>query len=442
MASPIVPFDSYKKYLSLPQLQPAPDHIQNLLPGYEITHILGAGGFAKVYKAIGSGGQNVAIKIPKTDDIMATMDLEVIERFRSEAELWKRLEHSNIVMLLSGKTKPIPHMAMELMAGGNLKQLMKNHALTVGEAVHIMEQILKGLSYAHRMASVHRDLKPENILFMSDGTSKITDWGIGKFMASAGKSQSVGIKGTLDYCAPEQFNKRQFGKVDWQTDIFQIGVMFYEMLTGVNPFAGEDFADCMGKVLMYEPEPPSALNPAVPKELDEVVMKAIAKKKEDRWESGAVMLNELRRIKDKNGKENKDNGGVGDSGTSIAEGSVPPPPEEGNICPDCTNLIGFDNKKLRCKNCQKYFCETCEGWIEKVLEYKGTEIKLRYPLCELCYEKAVSEDKKKIDQRVERERSRHKEKERRRKEKKTLRLMERMKKKNETRGRSGSYLKI
>ena len=439
MVSIIVPSDSYSKYLSLSHLQPAPDHVRNLLSGYEITHILGAGGYAKVYKAIGPGGREVALKIPLTDNLMATMDMEVIDRFRSEAELWKRLEHPNIVTLISGNTTPLPHMAMELMAGGNLKQLMKNHALTVGEAVSIMEQVLKGLSFAHRMASVHRDLKPENILFTTDGVAKITDWGIGKFMASAGKSQSVGIKGTLDYCAPEQYNKRQYGTVDWQTDIFQVGVMFYEMLTGVNPFAGEDFADCMGKVLMYEPEPPSVLNQDVPRELDDVIMKAIVKKKENRWESGAVILYELRRINVNNGSENRGNSGVKESETSIAEHVVPPPPDEGNICPDCTNLIGFDNKKLRCKNCQKYFCETCEGWIDKVLEYKGIKLKQRYPLCELCYEKAVSEDKKKIDQRVERERSRHTDKERRKKEKQSLRLLERIKKRNEILDQKADY---
>ena len=296
MSPAIVPSDSYARYLSLPSLPPAPEHVRNLLPEYKITHILGTGGFAKVYRAIGHGGKKVALKIPKTDDIFETMDVEVINRFKSEAELWMRLEHPNIVALHSGKTEPLPHMAMELMEGGNLKQLMKNHTLTVGEAVHIMEQVLKGLSFAHRMASVHRDLKPENILFTSDGVAKITDWGIGKFMASAGKSQSVGIKGTLDYCAPEQYDRREYGKVDWQTDIFQMGVMFYEMLTGENPFEGEDFADCMGKVLRYSPEPPSSINPEIPEELNDVILGAIKKKKENRWDSGAVMLNELRRV--------------------------------------------------------------------------------------------------------------------------------------------------
>ena len=376
----IFPSDSYVRFLSPPAPKPAPEHIKDILLDYKITQVLGSGGFAKVYKAIGPFGKEVALKIPKTDDIMATMDMDVINRFKSEAELWMRLEHTNIVTLHSGKTQPLPHMAMELMEGGNLKQLMKNHNLTIGEAVHIMEQVLKGLSFAHRMASVHRDLKPENILFTADGVAKITDWGIGKFMASAGKSQSVGIKGTLDYCAPEQYNKRQYGKVDWQTDIFQVGVMFYEMLTGENPFAGEDFADCMGKVLMFEPEPPSTLNPEAPKEMDEVIMKAIAKKKEDRWDSGAVMLSKLK---------------------DAISGKVSIGPK----CSECGNVIALENKKLRCKNCKKFFCETCEGWIDKVSGYRGYKTKIGYPLCEDCYDEAVDARKRRTDAFIKKKKS-------------------------------------
>jgi len=372
--------------------------VRNILPDYEITHILGVGGFATVYKAIGPSGKPVSIKIPRTDDLMATMNIEVIDRFRSEAEIWKRLVHDNIVTIYFGKTEPLPHMVIELMGGGNLKQLMKNHRLSVGEAVQIMQQVLRGLSFAHRMASVHRDLKPENILFTADGAVKISDWGIGKFMASVGKSQSVGIKGTLDYCAPEQFNKRKYGKVDWQTDIFQVGVMFYEMLTGENPFAGEDFADCMGNVLMFEPEPPSALNPDVPGELDDVIMGAVEKQKEDRWTSGAVMLNELRSVIGKTKAEPRK--------PKIVQWDIPPPPKkEMNICPECGNLIGFDNKKLRCINCRNFFCETCEGWIEKSDTYKSYKLEVKSQLCEDCYKNAIDDGIIEIEKVIEEEKA-------------------------------------
>ncbi len=173
---------------------------------------------------------------------------------------------------------------------------MKNHKLTLGESVHIILEILEGLSYAHKMGIVHRDIKPENILFSSDGAAKITDWGIGKFMASATMSKTLGIKGTLNYFAPEQFNKKKYGKVDWQTDIFQIGILFYEMITGENPFAGEDMPEVYGNLMNVEPGSLRTFNPRIPIQLDELILKALQKRKEDRWSSAEVMYHELKRL--------------------------------------------------------------------------------------------------------------------------------------------------
>jgi len=146
------------------------------------------------------------------------------------------------------------------------------------------------------MASVHRDIKPENILFTKDGTPKISDWGIGKFMASEGATKSMGTQGTLLYSAPEQISKKKFGKVDWSTDVFQLGIIFYEMLTGENPFYDEDSAGIVGKVLYEDVAPPSELNPDVPRELDDYVMKALEKQKEDRWSSAEVMYHEFKKL--------------------------------------------------------------------------------------------------------------------------------------------------
>ena len=109
----IVPSDSYVAFLSPPAPKPVPDHIKDILPDYKITQVLGSGGFAKVYKAIGSFGKEIALKIPKTDDIFETMGVEVINRFKSESELWMRLKHANIVTLLGGETEPLPHMVIE-----------------------------------------------------------------------------------------------------------------------------------------------------------------------------------------------------------------------------------------------------------------------------------------------------------------------------------------
>ena len=371
MSPSITPSDSYVRYLTPPHRTSAPDYIKKLLVDYRILHQIGFGGFANVYEGTNVDGVSIAVKVPKIK-FDETVDSSQLDKFSCEAEIWDKLEHENIVGIYASDIRPVPYIAMELMGGGSLKELMKNHDLTLDEAYHIMQQILQGLSYAHRMASVHRDLKPENILFTSNGVAKITDWGIGKFMASAGKSHTMGVKGTPDYCAPEQFAPHDYGRVGWETDIFQVGVMFYEMMTGINPFAGEELVECMGKVLTYNPEPPSLHNPDIPEELDNVIMKAIAKRKEDRWESGAVMLNELKRV---------------------ISGKV----SRGPKCSECGNVIDSGNRKLRCKDCKKYFCETCEGWINKVTAYRGYKVKTDHPLCEDCYDEAVDSSKKRID---------------------------------------------
>jgi len=295
MPTQIKPSDSYTRFLAEPTRKSAPEHIKKLIPKYRITHFLGAGGFADVYEGTDENGWGVAVKVPQFK-MEKTMDSTSLKRFASEADIWKKLQHENIVNVYGTEAKPIPHIVMELMDGGDLESLMRKHVLSVGEAVHIMAQILEGISYAHRMATVHRDLKPENILFTSDGVAKITDWGIGKYMASEGLTKTLDTKGTLAYSAPEQFDTKEYGEVDWQTDIFQLGIVFYEILTGVKPFAGEDMAEIMGKVLAYYPVPPSEYNSNVPSVLDDIVMGALEKEKEYRWESGTVMLHELKLV--------------------------------------------------------------------------------------------------------------------------------------------------
>ena len=289
----IEPLDTFIPFLQNTPPREAPGHIANVFPDYTITHILGSGGSADIYRAERRDGRCVAIKIPHTS-FDSTIDATVYRRFSEEAHLWKNLTHPNIVGFISSDDQPLPHIVMELMEGGSLRDLLKKRELSPGEAVCIMLQVLEGLSYAHKMATVHRDMKPENILFTSDGTAKITDWGIGKFMLSASLTRTARMAGTMFYSAPEQFDRKKFGNVDWQTDIFQTGIVFYEILTGMNPFADEDVASIMGNVLGFEPEPPGDVNPMVPHILDPVIMGALCKEKENRWSSADVMLFQLK----------------------------------------------------------------------------------------------------------------------------------------------------
>ena len=284
---------SIKKVARAPMI-PVKGGVRNLLAGYSITHRIGAGAFATVYAAKGLEVERVAVKLPKTLD--ETLDSSVYEKFEAESAIWKKLEHRHIVGIHETGLEPIPYIVMELMEGGSLRQLLRERRPDVDESVRVMLGLLDALSYAHRMATVHRDIKPENILFTSDGVPKITDWGIGKLMISQSMTQSVGSKGTLAYSAPEQVSKKEFGEVDWSCDLFQAGIVFYEMLTGKNPFMAEDSAEVVTGIMYGEVAPPSTLNGEIPKVLDVIVMKALEKRKKDRWRSADVMYERLREM--------------------------------------------------------------------------------------------------------------------------------------------------
>ena len=291
------PPEELKDHLAALSLEKVSSSIRNIIPGYIITDKLGAGGFATVYKALNRDGDAVALKLPKFLD--ETIDSSVLRKFQAEADIWKKLKHKNVVNFLGSDVRPIPYMSIELMEGGNLSGLLKDHRLSIKEAKPLILQILDGLSYAHRMACVHRDIKPENILFTKDGIPKIADWGIGKFMASESVSQSIGTKGTFAYAAPEQFDRETYGQVDWSTDLFQVGIVFYQMLTGVNPFMADELARVMGLILTKTPDLPSKYNPEITPELDEIVMKCLEKKKEDRWRSTDVVYSQLKDMEKK-----------------------------------------------------------------------------------------------------------------------------------------------
>jgi len=285
---------TYRDFISEAPPAPVSASVIRMIPNYNITHKLGAGGFGTVYRATHISGRNVAIKMPKMLD--ETVDMNVLVKFQEEAEIWRKLGHTNIVEFIEGEIRPLPYLAIELMEGGNLKQLVSKYQLNIGEAVFIMAQILDGMSFAHRMATIHRDLKPENILFTKDGIPKISDWGIGKFMGSMSTDQTIGMKGTMLYSAPEQISKAKFGQVDWTTDIFQLGIVFYEMITRQHPFYDEDPVGIIGKITGEDPVPPSEINPLIPKELDNIIMTALQKEKAKRWRSADIMHHELKRL--------------------------------------------------------------------------------------------------------------------------------------------------
>jgi len=268
--------------------------MENLIPGYTLTHKLGSGGFATVYKAVEPKGFTVAVKLPKFID--ETVDVSVLDKFKSESDMWKKLRHENIVKFYKSDTRPVPYIAVEYMEGGNLSNMLKGGALPMDKAVDLIKKVSSAMAYAHKMASVHRDIKPDNILFTSDGIPKISDWGIGRFMASESVSKTIGGKGTLAYSSPEQVSKEQFGDMDWSTDVFQLGIVFYEVLTGVNPFYSEDPIGIVNNIVNKVPQPPSTFNAEIPEELEKIILRALEKEKGKRWSSAEVMYDRLKDV--------------------------------------------------------------------------------------------------------------------------------------------------
>jgi len=268
--------------------KPVSPSMEELIPGYILTHRIGSGGFAAVYRALNYKGDPVAIKVPKHLD--ETVDIKLLESFRAESDIWKKLKHRNIVTFHEGDIRPVPYLVIEYMEGGNLHDVLRKGPLPIRKASFLIKEILSGMAYAHRMASVHRDIKPENILFTRDGIPKVSDWGIGKFMASESGTKSIGIKGTLAYCAPEQVSKEEYGEVDWCTDVFQLGVVFYEILTGENPFYSENPIGIINNIINRDPAPPSSVRSGISPEIDAMILRALEKDKGKRFRSADAML--------------------------------------------------------------------------------------------------------------------------------------------------------
>jgi len=162
-----------------------------------------------------------------------------------------KLNHKNIVKLIDYDKEPVPFIVMEYCKNGNLRNLLLKKKLSTNEALRIFKGVVEAIDYAHRMGVIHRDIKPENILFDDDWTPKLSDWGIAKLMQSI--STVSGYSGTPRYSAPEQIYPRKYGKVDQRTDVWQLGCLLYEMLTGSPPFRANDMGELIMKIINEEP---------------------------------------------------------------------------------------------------------------------------------------------------------------------------------------------
>jgi serine/threonine-protein kinase len=267
----------------------------SLIGRYRVLGELGRGAMGIVYEAADDLlGRPVAIKtINMSADLSERADHEA--RFLQEARAAGGLSHPNVVTVYDvGRENDVLYMAMELLDGEELRDILTRGELPLATAVDIAAQVAEGLAFAHERGVIHRDIKPSNIMVLPGGAAKIMDFGIARIRTSDVKTQTGLRLGSPRYMAPEQLLGQG---VDRRADLFALGVVLYEMLAGVAPFGGDDVQEVMFRVASFDPPAPSRVNPAVPTVLDLVVARAIAKDPAQRYQDAQELANDLRAAK-------------------------------------------------------------------------------------------------------------------------------------------------
>ncbi len=263
---------------------------------YEIAAEIGHGAMGTVYKAHDPLiERTVALKTIRLD--LSHQAHQVFEeRFYREAKSAGRLNHPNIVTIYDvGETDGSAYIAMEYLEGESLDMLLDNHIhLSIERIAHITLQIANGLAYAHQHGIIHRDIKPANIILMRSGRIvKITDFGIAQIPTSE-KTGDGTLLGSPRYMSPEQVQSKV---VDGRSDVFSLGIVLYEMLTGHPPFTGDDLSTILYNIMNFEPAPPSSINEGVPEPFDRIVMRALSKRPAERYQSARDMAADLRALR-------------------------------------------------------------------------------------------------------------------------------------------------
>ncbi len=262
---------------------------------YEIVGELGRGAMGVVYKAVDPViGRSVAVKAIKLSaEGTGLTRTELLARFQTEARAAGLLTHPNIVVVFdAGEEDGLYYITMELVEGKSLQALLDDgHAFPLPRVLRIMDQACSALQFAHERNVVHRDIKPANLMLTADDTVKVTDFGTAKILQFGTMQQTAHVMGTPSYMSPEQVKGRA---VDGRSDIFSLGVMLYEMVTGEKPFPGQNITTVIYKIVNEEPVPPKQVDPTIHAGISAVVMKALAKDPEVRYQSCREMLEDLR----------------------------------------------------------------------------------------------------------------------------------------------------
>lgn len=258
---------------------------------YQLRGLLGQGGMADVELAYDQVlDRQVAVKILHQ---RYTHDPSFVDRFRREARASASMSHPNVVGVYdTGEEDGRPYIVMEYVAGRSLRDVLRTQTLTSQRAAEIAGDAARALHYAHERDLVHRDVKPGNIMVADDGQVKVTDFGIARAMNAETVTQTAAVLGTAAYVAPEQ---AQSERVDRRTDVYALGCVLYEMLTGRQPFTGDSAVALAYKHVSEPPVPPSQLNADISPELEAVVLKAMAKDPADRYQSAQEFYEDLQR---------------------------------------------------------------------------------------------------------------------------------------------------
>ncbi len=267
--------------------------ISSTLGRYELMDELGQGAMGVVYKA----------RDPMLDRIVAikTVNLtlpkdelaEYEARFYQEAKAAGGLSHRNIVVIHDiGRSDRVAYMAMEFLEGQELRRMLQSHVpITLAQALEIAAQVADGLQYAHDRQIIHRDIKPANIMVLADGSVKITDFGIARMRNNEVKTMTGMILGSPKYMSPEQVSGK---RADNRSDIFSLGVVLYEMLTGTSPFVADNIHGVMYQTMNFSPPAPKTLNPDLPEVMNFIVAKALAKNLDDRYQHARDFARDMR----------------------------------------------------------------------------------------------------------------------------------------------------
>jgi len=262
---------------------------------YEIVGELGRGAMGVVYKAMDPViGRTVAVKtIRLSEEGTGLSRPELLTRFQTEARAAGLLTHPNIVVVFdAGEEDGLYYITMELVEGKSLQALLDGgHAFPLPRTLRIMEQTCSALQFAHERNVIHRDIKPANLMLTADDTVKVTDFGTAKILQFGTVQQTAHVMGTPSYMSPEQVKGRA---VDGRSDIFSLGVMLYEMVTGEKPFPGQNITTVIYKIVNEDPVPPRQIDPSIHPGISAVIMKALVKEPDQRYQNCREMQEDLR----------------------------------------------------------------------------------------------------------------------------------------------------